>query len=260
MLVVDLPNILSAVLEKEEMGSTNYIIADYIIKNFSHLENISTTQLANACNVSKSSISRFCRKVGLEDFFSLKVLIMNYSPERTISTKYNFTKTSGDDISDFINEYANKIERIENTLDRKALHELTNDIHRYENVYLMGMQQSGGIIMALQNDLVSFNTYVSPIIEPKKQKEILLTSTSKDLIIVFSATGSFFEKVVPRIQNMKRSEMPRIYVITVNQKEIKDYVYKQISLDDKYNFASNLLLNFYASLIAIDYKSKFRVS
>lgn len=258
--MVDLSSLLVAVLEKEEPGSTNYTIAAYLLQNSGSLNNISTSELAKACNVSKASISRFCKKIGLEDFFTLKVLIKNYTPGRTVPEKYNFAKTSEDDITNFINEYLVNVETLKKTLDRDTLASLAKDIHDYQQVYVMGIQQSAGIAMALQNDLMSFNKYLLQVSEPKIQREVLKNATSKDLILIFSATGSFFEKILSRTSFMKRKDLPRIYLVSVNHVSEFPYVYKQIILGGKYNYASNLLMNFYASLIAIEYKTKYSVS
>ena len=42
-------------------------IAKYMIENMRDLEEYSLTDLAQACYVSNSSISRFCRDIGLKD-------------------------------------------------------------------------------------------------------------------------------------------------------------------------------------------------
>ncbi|WP_296883404.1 MULTISPECIES: hypothetical protein [unclassified Thomasclavelia] len=257
---MDLSSILFAVIEKEEPGSTNYIIADYIIKNSQDLDNISTVELAKACNVSKASISRFCRKIGLEDFLALKILIRSYKPGKTVSQKYSFKQTTDDDVINFIDESIDKMTLLKKHLDRTLLNEITQDINKYQRVYLMGLQQSAGIMISLANDLMTFKKYAFAIMEPKKINQILKNATDQDLIIVFSATGSFFEKILPRKNIINKNNPPRIYLITTIKTDIYSFVYKNIFLDDEYNFSSNLLLNIYASLIAINFKNLYQKS
>lgn len=250
---MDLSSILFAVIEKEDPASTNYIIADYILKNAINQDNISTTELAKACNVSKASISRFCRKIGLEDFWKLKMLIRGFKPGKTVTQKYSFKQTTDDDVINFIDESIDKITHFKHNLDRVLLNQITDDINQYQNVYLMGLQQSAAIIISLTNDLMAFQKYVIPLMEPKKIKEVLKKATDQDLIIIFSATASFFEKILSRnIINQKQT--PRIYVISTIEAPKYSFIYKNIVLDDEYNFSSNLLMNFYASLIAINFK------
>lgn len=64
--------ILLSTLNDEPKGSNNYKIAKYMIENMRDLEEYSLTDLAQACYVSNSSISRFCRDIGLKDFNALK--------------------------------------------------------------------------------------------------------------------------------------------------------------------------------------------
>ena len=124
----------------------------------------------------------------------------------------------------------------------------------------MGLQQSAGIMISLANDLMTFKKYAFAIMEPKKINQILKNATDQDLIIVFSATGSFFEKILPRKNIINKNNPPRIYLITTIKTDIYSFVYKNIFLDDEYNFSSNLLLNIYASLIAINFKNLYQKS
>ena len=64
--------ILLAVINSEINDSNNYKIAKYIIENIDQLEDCSITELAKKCYVSNSSISRFCRDIGLRDYNELK--------------------------------------------------------------------------------------------------------------------------------------------------------------------------------------------
>lgn len=73
--------ILLSTLNDEPKGSNNYKIAKYMIENMRDLEEYSLTDLAQACYVSNSSISRFCRDIGLKDFNALKNQIAKFSVE-----------------------------------------------------------------------------------------------------------------------------------------------------------------------------------
>ena len=73
--------ILLSTLNDEPKGSNNYKIAKYMIENMRDLEECSLTNLAQACYVSNSSISRFCRDIGLKDFNALKNQIAKFSVE-----------------------------------------------------------------------------------------------------------------------------------------------------------------------------------
>ena len=72
--------ILLSTINSELINSNNYRIAKYILENMRALEDISITELAKECYVSNSSISRFCRDIGLRDYNELKSQIAKYQP------------------------------------------------------------------------------------------------------------------------------------------------------------------------------------
>ena len=74
--------ILLSTLNGEPKGSNNYKIAKFMIENIRDLEDYTLTELAKACYVSNSSISRFCRDIGLRDFNQLKNQIAKFSIEK----------------------------------------------------------------------------------------------------------------------------------------------------------------------------------
>lgn len=56
-------------------GSTNCQIATYILSHIDEVKKCTISELAKRCNVANSSISRFCKEIGLNDFTELKELI-----------------------------------------------------------------------------------------------------------------------------------------------------------------------------------------
>ena len=85
--------ILLSTLNDEPKGSNNYKIAKYMIENMRDLEEYSLTDLAQACYVSNSSISRFCRDIGLKDFNALKNQIAKFSVESArLKRKFDYEK------------------------------------------------------------------------------------------------------------------------------------------------------------------------
>ena len=64
--------ILLSTLNGEPKDSNNYRIAKYIIEHIHEMENCTLSELAAKCYVSNSSISRFCRDIGLGDFNELR--------------------------------------------------------------------------------------------------------------------------------------------------------------------------------------------
>ena len=68
MIYGKLPVVFLGLLASEKKGSTNSIIASYILEHLEDMKDIGIQQFAEDCNVSTSSISRFCRDVALRLF------------------------------------------------------------------------------------------------------------------------------------------------------------------------------------------------
>ena len=88
-----LPVVLLAELAAGRSDSTNCRIASYLLAHVQEAEDLGVEQLAAACYVSKSSISRFCREIGLEDFTELRDLLrhlINSFSLRIVKTTPNF--------------------------------------------------------------------------------------------------------------------------------------------------------------------------
>lgn len=98
--------ILLSTLNDEAKGSNNYKIAKFMIENMRDLEDYSLTDLAQACYVSNSSISRFCRDIGLKNFSELKNQIAKFSVESAnLKRKFDYEESD----SSMFNSYVKNV-------------------------------------------------------------------------------------------------------------------------------------------------------
>ena len=70
-----LPIVLLSELAAGKEGSNNCRISRYLLERLDCLEDVSIEKLAAECFVSKATVSRFCRDIGLEDFGELRDLM-----------------------------------------------------------------------------------------------------------------------------------------------------------------------------------------
>ena len=82
MIYGKLPVVFLSVMATEKKGSTNSVIASYILEHMEDMRDLGIKELAARCHVGLGSVSRFCREIGLQDFVELKELLwsaeMNY--------------------------------------------------------------------------------------------------------------------------------------------------------------------------------------
>lgn len=245
------------IINRESPDSMNFIIAQYILENLERKKVVSTKELADECKVSKSSISRFCRKLGYEDFLELQIAIGSYNS----FIEERFTDLKGENTHALIQNYFLDIKEIINHLDQslevEVLEELVKDIHDYERVVLMGHVQSSFPAFSLQHYLTILHKFVYSTQDLNEQKEMLETLDDRNLIIIFSAGGKFIERVLDRMNVMNRKHLPKIYVITANKTKHLPFVYKYIELKDSFNYTSPIILDMYSNLISLIYRKKY---
>lgn len=245
------------VINRESRDSTNFIIAQYMLEHLERMKVISTKELAGECNVSKSSISRFCRKIGYEDFLELQIAIATYDSH----IDQRIPDLKGSDTKEFVNTYLADTKRIvdhlEQYLDTAALEELAADLHSFSRVVLMGHVQSSLPAFSLQHYLTLLHKFTYSTQDPTEQKEMLEQFGEGDLIIIFSAGGRFLERVLDPVSVMNRKNRPRIYMITASRAIRLPFVYKYIELWDTYNYLSPAALEMYSDLIALTYRKKY---
>ena len=71
-----LPIVFLSTLASEKKDSTNSQIATYLLNHLDGIKDIGIQEMAKECSVAMSSISRFCKEIGLNDFNELRELLI----------------------------------------------------------------------------------------------------------------------------------------------------------------------------------------
>ena len=202
-------------LSKEKSDSINYKIAETLLQNINSFDDTSSESLAKLCNVSKASISRFSKDVGYKDFYDfrmdLSTIIHNYSKTEI----YRGKRSLG--ISQiYFDNCINNIKQLSENIDELEIEKIARILFRTEHVFLLGNMQSGNVAENLQYNLFLLNKMTTSITNVSEQKNLLRNLKGDELVIIFSASGTFFydyfeEKCIPKIPNGVN-----IYLVTSN--------------------------------------------
>lgn len=179
--------ILLSTLNDEPKGSNNYKIAKYMIENMRDLEEYSLTDLAQACYVSNSSISRFCRDIGLKDFNALKNQIAKFSVESArLKRKFDYEKYESSSMfqSYVKNVISNLNYFLENDIE-KQINTLVQEISSYQKIAAFGYMQSESVACNLQFDLQTSGKLIFLVLISKIRQTILLTLMKIILLLFF---------------------------------------------------------------------------
>lgn len=246
-----LPIIFLSTIASENDGTTNCQIANYILGNIEAIKKYTISDLAKSCHVANSSISRFCREIGLDDFTELKELINNNSME---FQTYSDAETTKQRAVEFSKNTIQSLENAVNTVNYSAIDELVKDIDIYDNIAVFGLLKAQTVAMNLQSDLLMLGKVVTSKLPFKEQVEYLNTASKDQLVIIFSYKGIYFDYWYPK-RIPKYSSKPKIYFITSN-KDVKENEYfdRVIHFDSLQDYASHpFQLQLIGSIIAQSY-------
>lgn len=137
-----------------------------------------------------SSISRFCKEIGLNDFAELKELLVSTN---LYFEEYSESLSSQERLNEYSLKVKNSIDMVEESIDMKSITELCKDIQKYKRVAVFGLLKAGAVALNLRCDLLMSGKQVYTHISYTQQIQYILTANEDDLIIIFSYTGSYFE-------------------------------------------------------------------
>ncbi|UUZ79890.1 hypothetical protein LJK88_33385 [Paenibacillus sp. P26] len=197
-------------LVSSDDGSTNCQIASYILSHLDEVKQLNISELSKKCNVSNSSISRFCKEIGLNDFTELKELINTTSFHFNLYSNHQSIRTRS---LDFVEKVKESLNLVSESLNYEVLNHLAKDIDRYEKIAIFGLLKAETVAMNLQSDLLVLGKRAITKVPFKQRLEYLENTTDKDLIIIFSYTGIYFEHTFPR-KIPKHQAKPKVYFIT----------------------------------------------
>lgn len=258
--------ILLSLINSEIHDSNNYKIAKYILENLNELEDCTITELAKKCYVSNSSISRFCRDIGLKDYNGLKNQIAKYQiSHQTAIHKFQYQGINDEhSLTNYIDEIISNLVLLKNSISKKDILNLVVDIDQYPHVAAFGYLQSENVALDLQYDLQTSRKIIFTCLQFANQIEHIQNADENHLIIIFSESGTYFKRAFARSHIFKNTaHKPKIYLITANQDIQVPYVDKYIRYQSRQDYASHpyplsaisgMICSQYAQYIAHKYK------
>ena len=253
MIYGKLPVVFLSTIASEKKDNTNSQIAAYLLDHLEESRSMGIRDLAEACSVSVSSLSRFCREIGLRDFAELKELLL--------TSDLHF-QTSGDRQSpgDMAREYGElvtaSIRQAQETVDIRAISRLCGELKKYRRTAVFGLLKAGAVALNLQGDLLMLGKQVYTNISYSQQMQYLLSASEEDLILIFSYTGSYFDYQELTYSERKRLSAPRIWMVCGSDRTLPPFVDQAIRFRSRQDQISHpYQLQFVAGLIAQEYRA-----
>lgn len=223
--------ILLGIIQSEPNNSIDCILATYLLQHIQDIHSITTDDLALHTQISKSSISRFCRKIGLNNFYELREMIRMYDSSLE---KFNFFPISKyTSLSkQYIETVSQHILNLCDSLDFSMIDELVDDLMAYENVIIAGNLQANSIAHNLQLNLFSCHKLVQSKVKFSQLCQLIEEADHNTLIITFSTKGSFFRRMFLQDRRLLKKDQPKIYLISENKNmALSPYIDRLIYVD-----------------------------
>lgn len=186
MLYGKLPIVFLSTLASEKKDSTNSQIATYLLNHLDDIKDIGIQEMAKECSVAMSSISRFCKEIGLNDFNELRELLITTN---MTFEQYSTSSKAKDRLKEYSSKVKESITMVEKSIDIQQIDALCKEIQKYEQVGIFGLLKAGAVAFNLQSDLLMLGKQTYSNISYKQQLQYISSTNENDLLIIFSYTG-----------------------------------------------------------------------
>lgn len=217
-------NRLLAILNDSDLMSTNYHIAMTLLRNYDSLTVLSIGEVARLCNVSKSTISKFIRNIGYEDYADFRTAAPFKENKFGFRLNYNqniaeYIETKG--MNHYIDIIRKDIRLALDSIDQKKIAELAMNLVTFQQVAAFGLLFSEIGAIDLQFKLAYNGKFITTNMSDVKQEDFLNHTTEDMLIIIYSNSGSYMQRYqLSEFQEPKDFSKikGRIVLITANKK------------------------------------------
>ncbi|OOM82080.1 HTH-type transcriptional regulator MurR [Clostridium puniceum] len=262
----ELLNRLLIILNNGKENSTHYHIANVLLCNFESIKNMTISEVADLCFVSKSTISKFARYIGFDDFLEMK-LASSYR-----SNKYSNNLNYNDNILSYIESHTEEeyidviiddLKLAKSSIDMSKIDELVENLIKYDKVAAFGLLYSESAAMDLQMKLAYNGKYITTHINDVEQNEFIKNADKDTLIIIFTNSGDYIKKyqlvTAGNIdKNVFRQTKAKIVAITANKK-IEKYPYVNLCITFRHASSvqtHSILFQLITDFIAFRYKKR----
>lgn len=188
-----LRNLLFNILNKNDIGSTYYSLSKYLLENFNNINNINIYDMAEEVSVSRSTINRFVKDLGYQNFVELK---KSFESEHYLEHKNNLDNRDYTKYIDVLKEEITiMMEDLLNRMNTVEVVKICEKIHESKNVLFVSSSSNSGFIHYFQNEFIMLNKLIYSISNVYDNNELISVINNSDYIIIFSMSGRFAKSI-----------------------------------------------------------------
>ncbi len=217
---------LATLINGEDADTTEYHIASVMMENMDHIVENSIGEIAKLCNVSKSTISKFVRGLGFEDYTDFKWAAMG-EKKKEIYTKDGSTINITDficqnGVNTYMDVLARDIRHLFEGADFRKIDALVRDIHEYKKVAAFGEVYSETAALNFQYKMSLYRKFVYTTIDDMKQTRYIENAEEDTVLVIFSNSGRYIN-VYSRLEGCPKKTCfdktkAKVVLVTSNEK------------------------------------------
>lgn len=228
-----------------EAHSTDSYIAEILLNHIDEIDSMSIDKVAELCDVSKATLSKFVKKLGFDDYKEFREISRK---ENVRSGYYGYEDKlpmwryiAKDGWEKYMSILQEDIRIFSDSIDQNSLQQLGKALYEYKEVAAFGSVYSQTVAMDFMYRMVDEGKYIRTYTDDIKQEEYLKNMGEDALVIIFSNSGQFLYgdgmKMQGRFKTYLKEKRGKIALITSNREAAEDTIVQYPIL---YQFASNV--------------------
>lgn len=225
--------------------STDLHIAEVMLKNINDIDKLSIETVAELCDVSKSKISKFVKKIGFDDYKEFRDLVRNekyrakYFGYEDKIPMWRYIEKEG--WSSYLKILENDLKCFTDKLDHRMLRQLAIAMHEHSQVAAFGSVYSQTVAIDFVYQMAEEGKYIQTYTYDTMQEEYLRNMNTDTLAIIFSNSGQYLYGDGMRLNGYFKTYLKKskgeIALITSNEKAAMDSMVRYPIL---YSFSTNI--------------------
>ena len=205
-------------------GETNadFAIAKYILNHINNLEEITVNELVDNSFVSRSSIRRFCKKLGYENFSELQCSLTDIIfPSNIHLREFTSMRDYRNNLTIGLTEM---IKDINTAVSDETVEELVELIKMSDDIIFLSSNNTSSNLIKFQQELFYVNKIIRLINANFGLNSIIKKTNEDSLIFVISISGVFSNAIMETLKTMKGKKI----LVSANRNERLSSFYDRV--------------------------------
>lgn len=238
---------LLSIINTANIDSLTYHIANALLENYDLIPEISIGEIAKKINVSKSSISKFARQIGFDDYSDLKdnagFVENRYGNRLNYLTNIN-EKLEKNQFEEYFEAINQDVMSLKESINLDAIERFAQYLVKYKKVGAFGLLFSETAAIDFQFKLAYTGKFIRSFQTDLNQQKFIKEADEETLIIVFTNSGNFLRNDQLRIgtptKKLFRQSKGKIIAISadINVKQL-DFVDDAIIFSNSSEFQTH---------------------